>query len=76
MELERVLVQNIAAVSEAAAVAYPEPGGGPDKLAMFIVASGGHQSADREALQRECQAAIREHINPLFKISKARALAR
>lgn len=60
-EIERVMLR-VSGVHESAAVAVPPPGGGPSRLVVYAV-------ADKHAdLLREMQAAIREHLNPLFKI--------
>lgn len=37
VDLERVCMQAVSRVSEAAAVGVPAPGGGPERLVMFIV---------------------------------------
>lgn len=37
MELERVVMQHVPAVLEAAAVGFPTPGGGPEQLHLFVV---------------------------------------
>ena len=73
MELERTVVSNVAVVSEAAAVGLPTPGGGPEQLLMFLVlrsAAAVQDVAAIEALKKACQAAIRTHLNPLFKLDK------
>ena len=72
MELERTVVSNVAVVSEAAAVGLPTPGGGPEQLLMFLVlhSAAVEDGAAIEALKKECQVAIRTHLNPLFKLDK------
>eukprot|EP00891_Asterochloris_glomerata_P007518 jgi/Astpho2/7518/Aster-02084 len=73
VELERTVVSNVALVSEAAAVGLPTPGGGPERLLMFLVlhsATAVQDGAAIEALKKECQVAIRSHLNPLFKLDK------
>jgi acetyl-CoA synthetase len=60
-EIERVL-QGVPGVVETAAVAVPPQGGGPARLVIYAVAA-----AD-DGLQSAMQAAIRERLNPLFKI--------
>jgi acyl-coenzyme A synthetase/AMP-(fatty) acid ligase len=49
VELERVVVQNVPEVLEAAAVGFPTPGGGPEQLHLFLVltpeAAGGGTAA-------------------------------
>ena len=69
VELERACISGVAGVLEAAAVAVPESGSGPDQLVMFVVPSTGRK-VDAKQLQRGCQKAIRENINPLFKLQK------
>jgi acetyl-CoA synthetase len=60
-EIERVMLR-VSGVRESAAVAVPPPGGGPSRLVVYAV-------ADKHAdLLREMQAAIGEHLNPLFKL--------
>lgn len=55
-------------VLEAAAVGVPTPGGGPELLHLFIVPTeGGRAAAD---LLPDCQAALRKHLNPLFKVER------
>lgn len=72
MELERACLRSLAGVAEAAAVAVPEPGGGPDKLVMFLVPSGHRDFSEEElaTLKLKCQQAIRDGINPLFKVDR------
>ena len=73
VELERAVVSNVAVVSEAAAVGLPTPGGGPEQLLMFLVlhsSAAVQDVAAVEALKKECQVAIRTHLNPLFKLDK------
>ncbi len=61
-EIERVLA-GVAGVAEAAAIAVEPPGGGPSRLVVYVVPEPGGLPAP-EALQ----AAIRDELNPLFKI--------
>jgi acetyl-CoA synthetase len=53
------------AVSETAAVAVPPPGGGADRLVVFVVTDGTHADAD---LRTTLQERIRSRLNPLFRI--------
>jgi acetyl-CoA synthetase len=69
IELESACVKHIAAVIHAAAVAVPSPGGGPDSLFLFLVLSSTTGPSETELL-RSCQAAIRQHLNPLFKVQR------
>lgn len=82
MELERVVMQLVPAVLEAAAVGFPTPGGGPEQLHIFVVlapeaGSGQGDSSDArlQKVQQECQAAIKQALNPLFKVHKVVAVA-
>jgi acetyl-CoA synthetase len=65
-EIERV-VGAVPGVAEVAAIAVPPPGGGPSRLVVYAVAAEGSGS-DADAWTAAMQAAIREHLNPLFKI--------
>jgi acetyl-CoA synthetase len=60
-EIERVIV-GVAGVAEAAAIAVPPPGGGPERLVVYAVAP------PRDGLRDALQAEIRRRLNPLFKI--------
>jgi acetyl-CoA synthetase len=64
-EIERVL-SAVPGVVETAAVAVPPPGGGPSLLWIFAVPQAAH--ADQAALLAAMRTAIRERLNPLFKI--------
>lgn len=72
MELERAVQEGVDAVSEVAAVGIPTPGGGPERLVLFVVPRGaGQEQGGGEAaaaLVRACQAAITSRLNPLFKV--------
>ena len=79
MELERACVESLPEIMEAAAVGVPTPGGGPDKLVLFVVMQPGHDAAagssggssgSSQQLLKQCQAAIRERLNPLFHLDK------
>ena len=61
VEIERVL-QTLPGVVETAAIAVPPPGGGPHQLVIYAVAS------PRLDWPAAMQAAIKEQLNPLFKI--------
>ena len=65
-ELERV-INSLEVIHEAAAVAIPSPGGGPTRLVLFVVPLS-DTTATKEALLSLCQQAVREHLNPLYKI--------
>lgn len=65
-EIERVAAI-VPGVSELAAVAVPSSGGGPSRLVLYVVPS--HvETKDNETLRDVMQQAIKEHLNPLFKI--------
>jgi acetyl-CoA synthetase len=53
-------------VVEVAAVAVPPIGGGPDRLIVFVVASG--EQLDVGVLRVEMQRLLRIRLNPLFKV--------
>ena len=61
-------IEDVAGVSEAAAVAIPPAAGGPDRLVVFAVPVGDTIEAD--VLKVEMQQLIRSRLNPLFKIDK------
>lgn len=69
VELERACISAVPDVLEAAAVAVPEGGGGPDQLVMFVVPSTA-EKPDPKVVHQQCQRAIRDSINPLFKLKK------
>lgn len=54
-------------VVECAAIAVSPAEGGPDRLVVFVVVSGG-SSVDGDALKADMQDRIRSHLNPLFRI--------
>lgn len=70
VELERACVEGVPCVMEVAAVGVPSPGGGPEQLVLFLVPRSGRENPD--ATKRQCQAAIRSRINPLFKVERVR----
>ncbi len=72
MELERAVTAGVPGVAEAAAVGVARPGGGPERLVLHVVlraaaAAGGAAPAE---LLRACQAAVRQRLNPLFKVDQ------
>ena len=69
MELERAVVENVGALLEAAAVGVPSKSGGPERLCMFVVLRD-PSSADWTQLKASLQKAIREKLNPLFKVDQ------
>ena len=78
----------VARVSEAAAVGVAAPGGGPERLVLFLVLQkgGGNgcatygtreergKTTDDGILEQnlvvECQNAIRNNLNPLFRVDR------
>ena len=66
-EIERV-VARVGGVHEAAAIAIPEPGGGPSQLIIYTVHLAENDSS-RDRLRSEMQRAIRTDLSPLFRIS-------
>jgi acetyl-CoA synthetase len=65
-EIERALL-GVAGISETAAVAVSPPEGGPSRLVIFAVPQP-KTEPNVESLKSEMQQAIREHLNPLFKV--------
>lgn len=65
-ELEGV-IGAVEGIVECAAVAVPPPGGGPDRLVVFV-AVGAATSVDLDALASDMQDRLRAHLNPLFRI--------
>src|SRR5262249_17103611 len=70
-EIERVL-NVLPGVIETAAVAVRPPGGGPSLLWIFAVPQS--PRTDRAALLASMRQALRERLNPLFKIEDLRLL--
>lgn len=60
-------IGDIDGVAEIAAIASSPAAGGPDRLVIFVVPQHG-AVLDTVALADEMQRAIRDHLNPLFKI--------
>lgn len=65
-EIERALL-GVAGITETAAVAVTPPEGGPSRLVIFAVPQP-NTAPNVGSLKGEMQQAIREHLNPLFKI--------
>ena len=63
-EIEEVL-NSVSGIREVAAIAVPPPDGGPSQLVIYAVLLPG---TDTGALTASLQSAIREHLNPLFRI--------
>lgn len=66
-EIERVL-NRVPGVHETAAIAVPPEGGGPDRLVVFLVIESDPGDVGA-SWQVAFQQAIREHLNPLFRVS-------
>ena len=63
-EIEEVL-NAVSGIREVAAIAVSPPDGGPSQLVIYAVLLPG---ADTDSLHTSLQSAIREHLNPLFRI--------
>ena len=63
-EIEEVL-NSVSGIREVAAIAVSPPDGGPSQLVIYAVLLPG---ADKGSLTTSLQSAIREHLNPLFRI--------
>jgi acyl-coenzyme A synthetase/AMP-(fatty) acid ligase len=74
-ELERAVAARVRGAAEAAAVAARPPGGGPDRLVLFVVERAGGGAPRGEALRPACQAAVSAALNPLFRVEAAVAVA-
>jgi acetyl-CoA synthetase len=71
-DLERA-IGDIAGISECAAVSVPRTGGGPEHLVVFVVATPG-AALDMGDLRGVMRKAIRERLNPLFKVHEVIAI--
>lgn len=65
-ELERVL-NTVEGICETAAIAIPPTNGGPNQLVIYAVVSSDFQG-DATTLKTALQNAIKQQLNPLFKI--------
>ena len=68
-EIERLL-NTVSGVKETAAVAVPPAEGGPGRLVIYAVLYPGAELPAAE-LRARLQRALREHLNPLFRIHEA-----
>ncbi len=66
-EIEEVL-NTIDVVQETAAVAVPPKGGGPSRLVIYAVLAASGTGPAKQELHATLQAALSEHLNPLFRI--------
>lgn len=70
MDIERVVSQ-VKGIAEAVAIATTPPTGGPSQLVIYAVVTNSSpdtSSADKATLLKTLQAAIKQQLNPLFKI--------
>jgi len=65
-EIEQTL-NLVSGIRETAAIAVSPPEGGPSQLVIYAVVLSG-TNVEKEDLKMTFQAAIKEHLNPLFKI--------
>jgi acetyl-CoA synthetase len=65
-EIERVLL-GVKGVKDAAAIAANPPGGGPSRLIVFAAVT---QATSQDELMKQMQQAIKERLNPLFRIHR------
>ncbi len=72
-EIERVL-NDVAGVQETAAIAVPPTGGGPDRLVIYVVAEADGR-VDQGEIRPAMQDAIKQHLNPLFRIHEVLAIS-
>jgi acetyl-CoA synthetase len=66
VEIEQIL-NSVAGICEAVAIAYSPPEGGPSQLVIYAVLETNVQQ-NQELLKNSLQTAIRQQLNPLFKI--------
>ncbi|OUL19276.1 AMP-binding protein [Nostoc sp. 106C] len=66
VEIEQI-VNSVEGISEAVAIACSPPSGGPSQLVIYAVLETNVQH-DKEVLKNSLQTAIRQQLNPLFKI--------
>ena len=69
-EIERVL-NTVPGVKETAAVAVPPAAGGPGRLVIYAVPYPGAAELPAGELRARLQRALREQLNPLFRIHEA-----
>ncbi|MGE5607909.1 MAG: AMP-binding protein [Bacillota bacterium] len=72
-EIERVLNQ-LEAIQETAAIAIAPPEGGPSQLVIYAVLRPG-QSVPVAELKPAMQQALRQHLNPLFKVQEVQLIS-
>lgn len=76
VEIERVCTHHVPAVAQAAAIAVPPEGNGPEELHLFVVASDARRMyGESSDLRQQCQQAVRQRLNPLFKVKRVTVCA-
>uniref|UniRef100_A0A0G4ID81 AMP-dependent synthetase/ligase domain-containing protein n=1 Tax=Chromera velia CCMP2878 TaxID=1169474 RepID=A0A0G4ID81_9ALVE len=75
VEIERCVTDSLPEVEEAAAVAVPPVGGGPEQLVVFVVLKPGHGGStlaqvDQEALRQRANKSLSRLLNPLFRCQR------
>lgn len=70
VQIERVChdLSGLKGVVEVAAVGVPPPEGGPELLYLFAVLTGEAKALPIDQVRLAFQLAIKEHLNPLFKV--------
>lgn len=66
VEIEQI-VNSVEGICEAVAIAFSPAEGGPSQLVIYAVLEN-HLQHDKEVLKTSLQTAIRQQLNPLFKI--------
>ncbi|MFC1705683.1 AMP-binding protein [Planctomycetota bacterium] len=66
-EIERAVLSS-GGLSEVAAVALAPEGGGPSRLVLYVVLQEAGAAVEKAQLLAQLQPAIRNNLNPLFKI--------
>jgi acetyl-CoA synthetase len=66
VEIEQI-INTVEGICEAVAIAFSPPEGGPSQLVIYAVLEN-HLQPDKETLKNSLQTAIRQRLNPLFKI--------
>lgn len=72
VEIEQVM-NGCAGVVETAAIAVSPEGGGPSELVVYAVMEP-DAGADLDGIRADLQGRIRDHLNPLFRISDLRTI--
>lgn len=69
LELEQAVMNGVEGVVETAAVGVPTPGGGPERLVLFVVGKKGMNGGEKELLIK-CRKAVASLLNPLFRVDQ------